>query len=69
MIFFLRKGFDEKCKHTELALNFVQSSILVKKNTFSLHFGGIRTSWTIVKVAFKIFNFLRVLWDLNFQEY
>ena len=24
MIFFLSKGFGEKCKHTELALNFVQ---------------------------------------------
>ena len=24
MIFFLSKGFGEKCKHTELSLNFVQ---------------------------------------------
>ena len=31
MIFFLSKGFGEKCNHTELALNFVQNSILVKK--------------------------------------
>ena len=29
---FLSKGFGEKCKHTELALNFVQ--ILVKKTYF-----------------------------------
>ena len=24
LLFFLSKGFGEKCKHTELALNFVQ---------------------------------------------
>ena len=28
---FLSKGFGKKCKHTELALNFVQKQNLVKK--------------------------------------
>ena len=39
--FFLSKGFDEKCKPTELALNFV------KKQYFSLkkHFPLILIEW------------------------
>ena len=31
---FLSKGFDEKCKHTELALNFVQKEYFSWKTHF-----------------------------------
>ena len=34
MIFLLSKGFGEKCKHAELALNFDQNRILVKNTYF-----------------------------------
>ena len=34
MYFFLGKGFHEKCKHTEIALNIIQNSILVQKTHF-----------------------------------
>ena len=33
---FLSKGFEEKCKQTKLALNFIQNSILGKKHVFPL---------------------------------
>ena len=36
MELFLSKGFDEKCKQTKLALNFIQNSILGKKHVFPL---------------------------------
>ena len=32
--FFLRKGFGKKCKHTELALNFVQKQYFSLKKTY-----------------------------------
>ena len=31
---FFSKGFREKCKHTELVLNFTQNNILVQKTHF-----------------------------------
>ena len=34
--FFKRKGFNEKCKQTELALNFIQKQYFsLKKHVFS----------------------------------
>ena len=52
---FLGKGFNEKCKQTELALNFNQNSILARKNTFSVHYSSIATLWTSKKLFFKSF--------------
>ena len=40
MNIFLSEGFSEKCKHTELALNFIQKQNLFKK-TSSLHYTQI----------------------------
>ena len=33
-LYFLSEGFGEKCKHTELVLNFIENNILVKKKTY-----------------------------------
>ena len=41
---FLRESFGEKCKHTELALSFVQKQYFsLKENRFPLHFSQIGT--------------------------
>ena len=51
---FLRESFGEKCKHTELALSFVQKQYFsLKKNRFPLHFSQIGTLWTRKKLLLK----------------
>ena len=52
-IFFLNKGFDEKYKETELALNFIQKQYFSQKNPFSLHYSQIATPWTSKKLSLK----------------
>ena len=34
-LYFLSEGFGEKCKHTELVLNFIENNILVTKTYFT----------------------------------
>ena len=52
--FFFSKGFGAKCKHTELALNFIQKQYFSeKKDTFPLHFNLIGTPWTRKKLLLK----------------
>ena len=53
MIFFLSKGFGEKCKHTELASNFVQEQYFSLKNKFPFHFSRIGTLWIRKKLLLK----------------
>ena len=55
--FFLSKGFGEKCKHTEVALNFVQKQNFSLKKHISSSFESNRNTVNQEKVAFKIFNF------------
>ena len=40
---FLSEGFGEKCKHTVLALNFIQKQHFSLKNLFYLHYTQIAT--------------------------
>ena len=60
MDIFLSKGFGEMCKHTELALNFVQKQYF----SWKTHYSQTATLGTRKKF-FKIFRFLMVLWDFN----
>ena len=62
--FLLGKGFREKCKRIELALNFIQKQYFSPKKPFSFHYSRIKTS-RIKKSCFKNLDFLRVLWELN----
>ena len=39
----LGKGFCEKCKHTEIALNVIQKQYFSSKNPFSFHYSPIAT--------------------------
>ena len=41
--FLLGKGFREKCKHTELDLNFIQKQYFSPENQFSFHYSQIAT--------------------------
>ena len=43
MIFFLGRGFREKCKHTEIALNIIQKQYFSPKNPFAFHYSRIAT--------------------------
>ena len=49
---FLTKGFDEKCKKTELALNLIEKQYFGEKKTFSLHYSRIATPRTSKKLSF-----------------
>ena len=52
----LGKGFRERCKHTELALNFIQKQYFNPKISFSFHYSQLATV-SQQKVVFKIFIF------------
>ena len=39
----LGRGFREKCKHTEIALNIIQRKYFSSKNPFSFHYSRIAT--------------------------
>ena len=55
---FLSEGFGEKCKHTVLALNFIQKQHFSLKNLFYLHYTQIATPWTN-KNLFLSFSFFK----------
>ena len=44
LCFFLDKDFRERCKHTELALYFIQQQYFGSKNPFSFHYSRIATA-------------------------
>ena len=51
---FSGKGFHEKCKHTEIALNIIQKQYFGSKNRFSFHYSRITTR-SISKKSFLKF--------------
>ena len=55
---FFSKGSGEKCKHAELALNFIQKQYFSEKDTFPLYFSRIPAPWTSKKLfsKFSIFK-------------
>ena len=59
--FFFSKGFGAKCKHTQLALNFIQKQYFSEKNTFPLYFSRIGTPWTSKKLLLKFSIFEGIL--------
>ena len=56
--FLLGKGFREKCKHTELALIFIQKQYFSPKNPFSCHYNRTATLWISKKLFIK-FSFFK----------
>ena len=58
MNIFISEGFGEKCKHTELASNFIQKQYFSYENPFSPHYSQIATSWTSKNLFLK-FSFFK----------
>ena len=52
--FLLGKGFHEKCKYAELALNFIQKQKFSPKKTFSFHYSQIVTLWIREKLFLRL---------------
>ena len=56
--FLIGKSFREKCKHTGLALNFIEKQSFSPKNSFSFHYIWIAPPWTSKKFFLK-FSFCK----------